>query len=364
MHIDFHHTVTYVTARLAGFNHQEGETIAYCAQYVDDATNDGTILFNNGAMYKRIASAHKMMDYRNIKALANHQVWMPFHFLPGNGGKKAGKDPSARFIDKIVCKPNSFVAKDMLKACIEDRHKIYGLHRLGVTMHVYADTWAHQGFAGVNHKINQVTKLDDEDEPDLSFFGKIKNYFGDEFDEKAGEFIGGAFPLGHGAALSYPDLPFLNWSYQNGHGEKVVRKNTQGFVAAADHLCQAMQKYRQGDFAYVAPGLPAKDKKLIRKMFKELTDTDGEVRHKQWLLAIAEGRFSFPGEQLSYIAKGKGSWKHTAIRTTRKKDKKKEVFPYDPGFLESDWKKFHDAVQAHRFDVIHDILPRYGICAA
>ena len=38
MHIDFYHTVTYVLARLADFSQQEAEIVAYCSQYVDDAT--------------------------------------------------------------------------------------------------------------------------------------------------------------------------------------------------------------------------------------------------------------------------------------------------------------------------------------
>ena len=45
MQIDFHHTVTYVVARLAGFKASEAQTIAYAAQYVDDATQDGTVRF-------------------------------------------------------------------------------------------------------------------------------------------------------------------------------------------------------------------------------------------------------------------------------------------------------------------------------
>ena len=35
----------------------------------------------------------------------------------------------------------------------------HALHRLGITMHVYADTWAHQGFAGTPHEINQATEI-------------------------------------------------------------------------------------------------------------------------------------------------------------------------------------------------------------
>ena len=94
MQIDFHHTATYVTARSAGFGHRKADTVAYAAQYVDDAINSGTLRFHNGAMYTRISSAHKMLDYRNFEKLANHHVWIPFHFLPGNGGKKAGENPA------------------------------------------------------------------------------------------------------------------------------------------------------------------------------------------------------------------------------------------------------------------------------
>ena len=40
------------------------------------------------------------------------------------------------------------------------------------------------------------------------------------------------------------------------------------------------------------------------------------------------------------------------------------VHTYKPRFLTSNWKLFHDAVMAHRFFVIHELLPKYGICAA
>ena len=35
--------MTYVLARMVGFKHEEANIIAYSAQYVDDATNAGTI---------------------------------------------------------------------------------------------------------------------------------------------------------------------------------------------------------------------------------------------------------------------------------------------------------------------------------
>ncbi|MBN1760736.1 MAG: hypothetical protein JW863_20575 [Chitinispirillaceae bacterium] len=95
MQIDFHHAVTYVIARCAGFSAADSSIIAYAAQYVDDASNSGVIRFEGGIQYSRISSAHHLVDARNFKELANLLVWIPFHFLPGNGGMNAGKDRSS-----------------------------------------------------------------------------------------------------------------------------------------------------------------------------------------------------------------------------------------------------------------------------
>lgn len=354
MQIDFHHGVTYVVARLAGFDHHKASIIAYSAQYVDDATNDGLIRFNNGALFQRISSAHKMLDYRNFEELANYRVWIPFHFLPGNGGLPAGKDPQGNFIDKLICRPNSYVAQEMVWECIERRHQPYGLYRLGITMHVYVDTWAHQGFAGVNHQVNEAKQLLDENgQPDRNLIERLQNYF-----------ISEALPLGHGSVLSNPDKPFLRWGYINGRGEKITRNNPQDFLTAADHMCRAMQRYLAGNPDATVPGIPASDQQIIANLFQNITDHKGEQRHSKWLNAIADGKFSFGSAQVNYIDKGKGSWKHAALGTETAVDQDNEVFIYDPKFLTSHWKLFHDALEAHHFYIVHDLLPKYGICVA
>lgn len=101
MQIDFHHTVTYVLARLAGFKHEDAHIISYSAQYVDDATNGGTIIFEDDIMYTRISSAHKMIDKRHLNKLKSHLVWIPFHFLPGNNGEPEGAFCKGFFYQKI-----------------------------------------------------------------------------------------------------------------------------------------------------------------------------------------------------------------------------------------------------------------------
>ena len=357
MQIDGHHAMTYVAARCAGYTHQDSEIIAYCAQYVDDATNDGCIEFDVGAMYSRTASAHKMLDYRNLEELANHKVWVPFHFLPGNAGKPAESDHEGdSFVRKLVCYPNSFVARDMLKACYESAGKPYFLHRIGICMHVFADTWAHQGFAGVNHAINEVEELEsNEPEEDQSLFGKLANFFLSE-----------AFPLGHGAALSHPDKPYLKWRYKNGLGEIIDRDNPAIFLEAVDYMCRALRAFKNNDRDLDlenVSGLRDTDSAEVRRLILSCRG-DGDTRHEQWLEAIAEGRFSFGPADLGYIPKGVGSWKHVAIGQEKEKDEKDEVFEYRPEFLISNWKCFHDALQAVRFSIVKDVLPQYGICAA
>ena len=279
MQIDFHHGVTYVVARLAGFTDDEAGTIAYAAQYVDDATNSGVITFDNGAMYERISSAHKMLDYRNFEELANHRVWIPFHFLPGNGGKPAGEDPDGTFIDKLRCVPDSPVARDMVRASFAARRAPWALHRLGVTMHVYADTWAHQGFAGVNHEVNAAFHLRGPDgNPDEGTMSRLVGFF-----------LGEALPLGHGAVLSNPDKPYLVWSYTNGRDEVIHRDNPTDFVAAAEAMCVAMQRFRVGAEAARVPGMPGRDRGVFEELIRGTRDVDGEVRHRVWLDAIAGG---------------------------------------------------------------------------
>lgn len=352
MQIDFHHTVTYVTARLAGFQKSDAEIIAYAAQYVDDATSAGTVYFDNKALYHRISSAHKMVDPKNVVELANHQVWLPFHFLPGNGGQGAGSDPDGEFIEKIICRPDSPVAQDMVRACIEQKERSYGLYRLGVTLHVYADTWAHQGFAGVLHLVNEVEDARETSDSGI-FEGGVGRWLRNVMDDLIP-------PLGHGRANVFPDMPFLSWQYENGHGGMIVRNNADDFCTAADKLCIVMQRYRRGDVNARVSGIEDRDMIRIRGLFTNTTLEKGEERHEVWLTAIADGVFSFGREELSYAPRGKNSWKAKALGISHDR----RVHTYTDNFIESHWKLFHDAVQAHRFQIIHDILPKYGICAA
>ena len=393
MQFDGHHAGTYVTARLAGFGHGEAETISYAAQYVDDATNDGAIQFSDSAyLYARIASAHSMIDYNNLVQVKNHLAWIPFHFLPGNGLLPSDVSPDGGEMGKLICRPDSPIARDMLRAAFRDHDKPRRLHRLGIAMHVYADTFAHQGFIGAlseGNRVENVTsgnsetdkKIRDASEKEfwdgvwtktkafaqfLSLFSQIafrerKSLvsFYREFRNKR--------PLGHAAVDTFPDQPYLVWSYMDWTGTLVKRDNPATFMQAFNMMVKAMQAWQAGDASMdleAHPGMSAADATVMEKLVRELTDPVAEVRHEQWRAAIAQGAFSFGSENLRYIPKGMGSWKEAALGTVKKEDTGFERYGYSPEFLDSNWKRFHDALQAHRSNVVNDILPRYEICAA
>lgn len=356
MQIDFHHATTWVVARAAGFSVEEANIIAYASQYVDDATNYGNINFTNGAAYERVPSARGVLDYKDFDYLKKIKVWVPFHFLPANGGLPAGESPEGGFINKLVCNPGSYIAQDMVEECIKDKHRPYALHRLGITSHVFVNTWGHQGFSGVQHAMNQVNDLKGTYEnPAEVLTAKVGEFFGDLLQEHAPS-------LGDSQAHSISNLPYEVWNYTNSLGETILRNNPDDFVNAADELCKVYQRYIAGDAWAEVQGLNEGLKYNILVCFKEFNQAKSEERHAQWLDAIAEDFFGVGAATLSYIAKGEHSWKHQALDTTRIDGDDEYIF--SPDFITSNWKYFHDAVKKHRQAIIDDILPRYGICVA
>ncbi len=390
MQLDGHHTATYVAARAAGFLHDEALIVAYSAQYVDDATNSGIIQFvDSEYMYSRIASAHKTVDHHNLMDFDNHNVWLPFHFLPSNSCAKKGEESETE-ISKIVCEEDSDVARDMLRAALTDRNTPRGLYRLGVAMHVYADTFTHHGFIGALNEANRVSgitcgnkKMDNEIlcstlsdlalEIASNFWAFLKMiYYSLKFmikERKSFLIYYRTFyskePLGHARASVFPDQPFLKWEYVNWKGQKVIRNNPEIFSRAINMMTKAMRAWRANDVTMMLEqydGLNQNDNDLVYKIITDNNNPDAIIRHRAWINNLAQGNFSFGPVSLAYISKGRGSWKYEALDTTKAKDSGYEMYQFDPSFMDSKWKLFHDALQLHRVAIIYDVLPKYKIC--
>jgi len=355
MNIDFHYGVIYVVTRLAGFDQAEAQTIAHACQYVDDSTVPGVLEFEGGQSYDRFASAHEMLDYKNTQNSRDKLVWAPFHFLPAGQGETLE--------EKSVCHPNSEIAQKMVKRAIEGRNAENGLHRLGVTLHVYVDTWAHQHFTGTISAHNVVTSLKSDDHHPDTLLGTLKSYVGAAEDAAESEVIDLISKLGHGAALHFPDLPWAKWEYVNGHGIPISRENLGIFLDAANMAHKAARGFRSGNVDYLEEdGLPEEAQTALRGQFESNRSENPEERLAVFKKAVGEGAIPGIHEQLpAYVAKGPDSWKHAATGITETDTDGDNKPKWSENFEQSDYRKFHDAVKEHRFVVMQEILPAHGV---
>lgn len=354
MNIDFHYGVIYVTSRLAGMSREQAQTVAHACQYVDDATTRGILHFEGGETFERFASAHVMYDYKNGMDDENRVIWAPFHFLPGGQGDTLE--------EKSVCRPDSEIAREMVRRAIDNRHATNALHRLGVSLHVYVDTWAHQGFCGTESKHNTVLFLEGDHHDQAIWLNKLKDMLADTVHnvEAAGlDVISG---LGHGGALHFPDMPWATWKYRNGHLMEISRNNLPDFVQAADMACKVVQGFLSGNRQYdTERGLPPEAKAALQDLLASNRDHDGDERLDVFMQSVAAGNVSGVAEEIpAYIAKGVNSWKFAATGIADKGDG--ETLPqWSPVFEDSDYRKFHDAIKEHRFVVTQEILPTNGV---
>lgn len=340
MQIDFHFYVTYILARLAGFNHNDANIISTSAQYVDDNNYKSVVRFDNCAIYSPIISSHKKLDYTNFDDLANHLVWIPFHFLPGNCQKRADEIQEEVFSKRLICLADSIIANEMVDECIEKSFEPNALYRLGITMHVYADTWAHKGFSGICNESNSV-RYSDSDDVSKNLIRRIEAFFGDGITNVAGLAMALACPLGHGSVLSYPDLPYLKWRYIDYTGNLIVRNNPSEYLEAANKMYVALKRFRGAK----AEPLGEKWSALLLKYFTRFNDADREARCDKWETLLAKGAFGLHPIEVEYDKEG---WEYIEDFAT---------------FESSNWKRFNDALKDHHYYLTCKLFPKYGLCA-
>ncbi len=216
MQKDFHYYCTAVIAWAAGYTIEEALTIAYASQYVDDATENTIIVFDNSSTFMPFRTAY--LGLNSFAETIQNDIFIPFHFLPPNGVSGS-----------LVTVPNSNLANEILDAALaEQDNELLRLIRTGIALHSFADTWSHQRFSGRHHPENNVS--------DISFFEE------DEWDESELEKLWELLPqIGHGEAGLHPDMPFLKWKYINRYGDEIIRDNTNEYMKAVDAMYEKIK---------------------------------------------------------------------------------------------------------------------------
>ncbi len=353
MQIDMHYYGTYAIARAAGLNKKVSTVIATASQFVDDNAHKGSVKFDDGSRIDKEATAHHAVDIHNVKPDDQRQIWVPFHFLPGKKGDT--------YLERLACQKNSQIAQEMIQHNLFHSDAEFFPELVGITAHVYADTFSHFGFSGVSSKynaiINDSIELTDLETHIKEHLDKKTKSFGSRFnpfDDVASWFaekLTGA--LGHGAVLTYPDRPYLKWSYvYEGSKEKVVRNNQDYFLEYCEEIYKIFKKVAELRPEYKDRSVEFSD---IRDRVKDILAVQAikEDRIARWRKDVIEGKlFDSDGEDIPRY----NGWNDDFERL--------DDMWNSEAALKSDVFRFYQAAAIHRTFVIRKLLPAHGLIVA
>lgn len=260
MQEDFHYYATYCAAHLAGYGPDECADIAYCAQLPDWCTR--TLLAGLGAPLAaattqlQLELADARTDVVGLQDIT--RTWASFHFLPrdlaadpGRGGKRYKQKY------RLICGPNGELLRETVELA-----RGRGVQAVGLAMHVLADTWAHQHFAGtpslvINNTSGAFVELVEKDgvtserrvafrhNPVAADDLELGLYTNSVYQQNENSIMN----LGHGRAGHLPDYSFARYRYMPAWGdyEEVLKDNQADYWSAFCQMTYAMGCLRTGE---------------------------------------------------------------------------------------------------------------------
>ena len=260
MNPDFHYYATYCAAQLAGYSHEESVAIARSDQFVDLCSV--TFL---GKVNAPLSAATTQLQLELMQAPTDiiglqdiTRIWSSFHFLPYDLHAEPKKKCSKRYKNKyrLICRPNGDLVRETVMLA-----KGKSPEAVGIAMHVLADTWAHQNFAGtpslvINNTNYWFYELFEENggwrEKKIAFRHSASTP--DDLDNSlytASIYVNSEksiMNLGHGRAGHLPDYSFVRYKYLPAWGdyEEIVKDNPSDYLHAFCQMIEAM-RYLRGD---------------------------------------------------------------------------------------------------------------------
>lgn len=254
MQKDFHYYATYCAAYIAGYSHEDSLTIAYSAQFVDCCSESLLVKLNGPKSASTTQLQLEMMDARldpvGIQKIT--RIWASFHFLPGDlYAEKKRVSPLYRNKYRLICKPNGSLVKDTVELA-----NGRGLQAVGIAMHVLADTWAHQNFAGTPSLVINNTNFHFFEVTEDGQRKKIKFRHNPTAEDNLENSIytnslyqsqeNSVMNLGHGRAGHLPDYSFVRYVYLPAWGdyEETIKDNPSDYYHAFCQMVYAMKYLR------------------------------------------------------------------------------------------------------------------------
>ncbi len=214
MEVSAHYYGLYALALACGIKNSIACRIAYASQYVDDALTN-TIVFDAAATdgpsaATGLASCH---SYYSVKDLyLDNMIFntSAFHFFPGNMGNS--------FSERMLCREDPQILRDLTAETVSAPR--LSPERLGILLHVYMDSFSHQGFSGLMSKENDIKDLVRYGE--IKALSKAKLFIKMTVDRKYRYFDRFVPAYGHAQAYHYPDIPDAIWGYAYDHSDGLI----------------------------------------------------------------------------------------------------------------------------------------------
>ncbi len=168
MDINFHYFAVKTVSRLAGFDESEAQIIAEYSEFIDDFAIYKPMFFDDvpkfaqhlavkvdsGYTFKPVTTGYvnlfeiaRMLDPENQKLIIT-----PFHFMPTIPIEKLPDRKDWRVSPADFKTPSIIndLLSDAKKRFLEDKdtNRHINLIRIGMLLHTFADTYAHEGFSG------------------------------------------------------------------------------------------------------------------------------------------------------------------------------------------------------------------------
>ena len=373
MQLDMHYYATYAMARAAGIEPDDAQIIATSAQFVDDNVAQSHVTFRDGSRIDQEATAHHPINLSNRDDRDQRRVWVPFHFIPGNEGDS--------YTERLKCRMDSPIVQELRDHHLTYTDRGFALHLLGITAHVYADTFSHYGFSGVSSRGNKVDnssfrfheEVEEADDETAPLSPQMRNYVTEKADrffrvrgDHGGlltnvkswfaEELSGA--LGHGSVATLPDRPYLVWSFDYERldavaGGRSIRNNPVTYQAGCGALHDMFRRFA----AMRADGRAAGDG-------RDFDDIAHRVRDVLLVQADMAGRIA--------------AWQEAARSGEVFGSGDEEIPEYDGHAWNVRWEdldgredneaamdlpvwQFYRAAAMHRTYVLRDLLPKYGL---
>ncbi|OBQ55739.1 DUF6765 family protein [Halodesulfovibrio spirochaetisodalis] len=360
MQLDMHYYGTYAMARAAGLKPEVATTIATAAQFVDDNAADNDVDFKDGGKFLTEATAHHLASTENFDNDDQRQVWVPFHFLPGGEGESYG--------EKLLCRKDSANAQSVLSFALSLSDRNYAPELIGATAHIYADTFAHYDFSGVSSPWNYIdnstlTILNENDfaeelkeynkQKEKSFFENFTCLLPDSLTGGCAETL--SCGLGHGAACTHPDRPYLHWSFvREETGDTIEHNNIETFTEASEALHTFFT-----DFAKHRPDLCENDpmefseiKAAVREVIMTPADKSGRI--SAWQQACKAGKITGHSETIPEYSSDGWNDERNMLNHTE----------FSPDAVQHSAYRFYQAAALLRTYILRDLLPSQGLIVA